>query len=321
MTTTASKIPTTTYPTVDPRSCTRTIVTSRITFTLLYLFYRKTSNSISWYNTPMIIAVDTGGTKTLITRFDDAGVMSFISKFPTPRDKQEYLSQVAASIKETVEDSGIDAIVVAMPGPIKNGVVQRTPNIGWENFDVASSLRGEFPDTAIFIANDADLGGIGEARSLDDPKLCLYLTLSTGVGTGLTYQGKLLPGLRRFEGGSIRIDYGGERIRWEGVASGSGFYERYHQYGSEVDDPDKWRDYADRISSGLLAFIPLLEPDHIVIGGSMGAYFERYSGFLQEMLNSEIAKHMTDVQITQAKHPEEAVVYGCYYHALDQLNR
>ncbi len=268
----------------------------------------------------MIVAVDTGGTKTLIASFDAAGEINVLTKFPTPRDKTEYLNAVTATIADA-NLGNIEAISIALPGPMRNGVLQRSPNIGWQDFDVVTEMKQRFPDSLITIANDADLAGIAEARALDNPGLCLYVTLSTGVGTGLTYDGKLLPQLRRVEGGSMRIEYAGARERWESIASGQNFYERYGQYGSEVDDPEKWQDYAKRAASGFLALIPLLEPDHIVIGGSMGTHFAKYASYLQEILDTDIAKHMTDVRITQAKRPEEAVIYGCYYYAVDALAR
>lgn len=268
----------------------------------------------------MIIAVDTGGTKTLIARYDKEGVMEVITKFPTPRDKGEYIEAVVSAIKDTPTTEAIDAVIIALPGPMKNGLLQRSPNIGWEQFDVVAAMQPHFPGSLVAIGNDADLAGIAEARAINDPKLCVYVTFSTGVGTGLTYNGKLLPELRRFEGGSMRIDYGGERSRWESIASGSSFYKRYQQYGSDVDDPEKWKDYAERVASGLMALIPLIEPDHIVIGGSMGTHFAKYGHYVQEILDNTIAKHMSDVTISQAKHPEEAVVYGCYYYALDALS-
>lgn len=266
----------------------------------------------------MIVAVDTGGTKTLIASFDSTGNATVLTKFPTPRDQTEYLNAVTATITEA--NLGIiDAIVIALPGPIKNGVLQRSPNIGWQNFDVVGAMKERFADSFVAIGNDADLAGIAEAHELEDPRLCLYVTLSTGIGTGLTFNKKLIPQLRRFEGGSMRIEYGGTRERWESIASGRNFYERYGQYGSDVTDPDKWRDYAERAASGLIALIPLLEPDHVVIGGSMGTHFAKYDTFLLDTLNSQITKHMSDVRITQAKRPEEAVIYGCYHYAIDAL--
>lgn len=271
------------------------------------------------YTKSMIIAVDTGGTKTLIASFNESGDMTVVTKFPTPRDQSEYIESVTSSIREVIADSPLEGIVIALPGPIRAGILQRSPNIGWQQFDVVNAFRERFPDTMVAIGNDADLAGIAEARALEEPKLCVYVTLSTGVGTGLTYAGKLLPELRRFEGGSMRIEYNGSRERWESIASGHSFYERYGQYGSDVNDPEKWRDYAGRVASGLLALIPLIEPDHIVIGGSMGTHFAKYYSYLEELLNTSIAKHMTDVKITQAQHPEQAVVYGCYYYAVDQL--
>ena len=176
-----------------------------------------------------------------------------------------------------------------------------------------------FPDSLVAISNDADLAGIAEARALTNPGLCLYVTLSTGVGTGISFDGKLLPQLELFEGGFMRIEYEGKRQIWENVASGKSFYERYHQYGSDVDDPEKWQDFAQRAASGLVALIPLIEPNHVVIGGSMGTHYAKYGSYLQTILDESIAKHMTDVTISQAKHPEQAVIYGCYYHAIDQL--
>lgn len=267
----------------------------------------------------MIIAVDTGGTKTLIARFDNEGEPTVITKFPTPRDQQTYIDSVTAAVKDAVGSEPVDAFVIALPGPIRRGILQRSPNIGWQQFDVVAAMKQHFPDSLVAISNDADLAGIAEARALTNPGLCLYVTLSTGVGTGITFDGKLLPQLERFEGGSMRIEYGGERQRWEGVASGKSFYERYHQYGSDVDDPEKWQDFAQRAASGLMALIPLLEPNHVVIGGSMGTHYAKYGSYLQTILDESIAKHMTDVTISQAKHPEQAVIYGCYYHAIDQL--
>lgn len=267
----------------------------------------------------MIIAVDTGGTKTLIESFDDQGNKTYIEKFPTPKDKDEYIRAVSETIKNNVDLATLKAIAIAMPGPMKNGMLLRSPNIGWFDFDVVSALQQHFPNILVLLGNDADLGGVGAAHLSKVDGLCVYVTLSTGIGTGVTFDQKLLPELHRFEGGSMRIEYGGEQVRWENVASGKNFYERYGQFGSDVDDPEKWRDYAHRASKGLLLLIPLLEPDAVIIGGSMGTHFHKYGGFLQEILDGSIAKHMATTTLLQSENPEEVVIYGCYYHALNRL--
>ena len=267
----------------------------------------------------MIIAVDTGGTKTLIASFDDRGNKEIITKFPTPRDKQEYIDAVVTHIRDHVAETTLTAISIAAPGPIKHGVLLRTPNIGWQNFDVPREIGQHFPGTPIFFGNDADMAAVGEARQLPEHELSLYITMSTGVGTGLTYNQRLLPALERFEGGSMRVNYDGSLQRWEDIASGRKFYERYGKYGSEIDDPVVWDDYAERAAVGFQLLIPLIEPDYIVVGGSMGTHFAKYAAKLQALLEERIAKHMAPVKIIQANNPEEAVVDGCYYYAVDQL--
>lgn len=273
------------------------------------------------YTSHMIIAIDTGGTKTLIESFDEHGTKTYIDKFPTPRDKNEWVSKVVATIRDYTKDEPIEAVSIAIPGPIADHILVESPNIGWTNFDITGELRQHFPNSLVLLANDADLGGIGAAHQLDDAGLCLYVTLSTGIGTGLSYQRKLLPEIPFFEGGKMRIEYGDELVRWEHIASGKNFYERYGQFGSDVDDPEKWRDYAERVAKGLLILIPTLEPQAVIIGGSMGTHFAKYADFLQEILDEAIAKHMKNTQIVQAHDPEEIVIYGCYHHALDQLAR
>ncbi len=268
----------------------------------------------------MILAIDTGGTKTLIASFDDKGDRQTIAKFPTPREKSEYLEAVTKAVREHGDISDIRAISVAMPGPIRDGRVIRTPNIGWSDFDVTKELGVYFPETPIFMQNDAALAGISESREFTPAELIMYVTLSTGAGGGITYGGKLLSELDRFEVGSMRVEYEGQLQRWEDVASGSSFYKRHGQYGKDVTDPAIWQDYAERVAVGLQILISLLEPDHLIIGGSMGTHFAKYSEQLQAILDARIAKHMAATTLSQAVHPEEAVIYGCYYYALDLLD-
>jgi glucokinase len=56
----------------------------------------------------------------------------------------------------------------------------------------------------------------------------------------------------------------------------------------------------------------VIKPNLIIVGGGVGAHFEKFKGFLEEELK-KINNPLVPVPlIMQAKRPEEAVIYGCY---------
>jgi predicted NBD/HSP70 family sugar kinase len=229
----------------------------------------------------MIIAVDTGGTKTLVAAFSDAGTLLRESKFPTPIDEREYLLQLEQTIHEIAKEMRIDIIVVAMPGQVRNGVVRVLGNLPWKNFDVVTPLKHAFPDVPVEIENDANLGGLGEVRRMKTiPQSALYVTISTGIGTGFISDGVIDQGLRMSEGGHSLVEYDGNVQRWEAFASGKAIYTTYGKFARDIHSKRVWNQIADRISRGFLAVIPLSQPDVIIIGGSIGTYFDRYKDTL-----------------------------------------
>ena len=268
----------------------------------------------------MLVTVDTGGTKTLIASFNEQGELQETFKFPTPADQTEYVTLLRQTLQNTYGTTPVEAVVVALPGIIKDGVAIWCNNLGWKNFDARAALQGVLGDAPIFIENDANLAGLAETRSLDPmPTSSLYVTISTGIGTGIITNGQIDAGLRHSEGGRALVEYNGEEHEWESFASGQAIYKAYGQYARDITDPAIWNDIADRITQGFLAMIPMIQPDIIIIGGSIGTYFDRYSTQLQALLSEQLPSHIPCPKMIQAKHPEEAVVYGCYYYALDCL--
>ena len=68
----------------------------------------------------MLVAVDTGGTKTLVASFGKDGVLGEQIKFPTPKDPHEYFKQLKATLVENYGDKSVEAIVIATPGTRAN---------------------------------------------------------------------------------------------------------------------------------------------------------------------------------------------------------
>lgn len=270
----------------------------------------------------MLVAVDTGGTKTLVASFSKDGIVGAQIKFPTPKDPKEYVKHLREVLQQTYGGQRIEALVVAVPGIVKDGVAIWCGNLGWRNFDVAKALAGTLGDTPVFVENDANLAGLAETRLLKPmPVSSLYVTVSTGIGTGIITNGTIDPALRNSEGGHALIEYDGVVRQWESFASGRAIYETYGKYARDIRNKRIWNEVADRISRGFLAVIPILQPDVIIIGGSIGTYFEHYSAQLTNLLKEKLPDHIACPTIIQAKHPEQAVIYGCYYYALDTLAR
>ncbi len=269
----------------------------------------------------MLVTVDTGGTKTLVASFSEDGVLGEQIKFPTPQNSSDYVTLLRQTLVETYGDQTVEAIVVALPGIIKDGVAIWCNNLKWKNFDAASALKGVLGDAPVLIENDANLAGLAETRALPTiPPLSIYVTVSTGIGTGITTNGRINPSLRYSEGGRALVEFDGVVREWESFASGRVIYEVYGKYARDITSKRTWNQIADRISRGFFVLIPILQPDVIIIGGSIGTYFEKYADQLKNILKEKLPDHIPVPKIVQAQHPEQAVIYGCYYYALDSLS-
>jgi glucokinase len=268
----------------------------------------------------MLVTVDTGGTKTLVASFSEDGTLGEVIKFTTPKTTTEYVKTLTETLLEEYGNQSVEAVVIAIPGIIKNGVAVWCNNLGWTNFDVASAFKGVLGDAPILVENDANLAGLAEARSLKKPPhSVLYVTVSTGVGTGLIIDGRIDPTIQHGEGGLTLLEFDGSLQQWEKFASGKAIYKMYHKFGRDIHSKRTWRQIADRISRGFLALTPILQPDLIIIGGSIGVYFDQFAAPLRDILKQKMPPHIPVPKITQALHPEQAVIYGCYYYALDTL--
>jgi predicted NBD/HSP70 family sugar kinase len=208
-----------------------------------------------------------------------------------------------------------------VPGVVKKNIAVWCPHTGWQNFDFAPTIAAAF-DCPVWLENDANLAGLAETRALPTiPDGSLYVTVSTGIGTGIIIDGQIAPGLAQSEGGHIRIEYDGRLRDWDSFASGKAIVETYGKYAKDIHDKKTWKQIADKISRGLVTIVPILQPDVIIIGGSVGTYFERYETPLRQLMKEHMPPHIDIPLLRKAQHPEEAVVYGCYHYAKDKLSR
>lgn len=267
----------------------------------------------------MIIAVDTGGTKTLVSSFGADGVPGDMYRFATPKGEEAYIAQLLETLYDHYDIPTVDGLVIAVPGTVVNNVAVWCENLGWQGFDVAEALSYALK-CPVWLENDANLAGLAEAKSLPTPApLSLYITVSTGIGSGFVADGQIVPGLGKSEIGHTMVEYDGLLRTWESFASGRAITETYGTYARDIHDTRIWKQIAHKLSRGLLAVIPTTQPDTIIIGGSIGSYFDQFADPLRKELDRHLPPHITRPVLRQALHPEEAVLYGCYHYGIARI--
>jgi predicted NBD/HSP70 family sugar kinase len=115
------------------------------------------------------------------------------------------------------------------------------------------------------------------------------------------------------------LEHGGKIMAWEEFASGKAIVRQTGKMASEISDERDWYLVARNIAIGLIDLIVLLSPDCIVIGGGVGAHLEKFQEKLFNELEIYQSKMVKLPQIRGSKHPEEAVIYGGYLLAKQNL--
>ena len=265
----------------------------------------------------MYLAVDIGGTKTLIASFNESGEIVNRKKVETNTDYGQFIVELKSNIVEVCPLDEIKAIAVAVPGHVEddNGIVEGFGNLAWQHKDIKQDLSDL--SVPVIVDNDANFGAVGEANlgAGKGKRKVLYVTISTGIGTGITIDGQIDPAMRESEGGQIILTHDGMQMPWEKFASGKAFLEHYGQQGKDVDDPAIWEEFSSNIAQGMWDLIALVQPDVVVIGGSIGEHFHKYGEFLNQAMQEFSSPVVDQPQIVQAMFPNEAVINGCYQAA------
>jgi glucokinase len=263
----------------------------------------------------MVLAVDIGATKTLLAAFTEEGKLEKEFKFPTPKTYKAFLKEITKAYRSEFGNSDFRVAAVAVPALLnrETGVAIEFGNLNWKNVPIKADLKDTL-EMPVEIENDTKLGGLSEARLLGSRyKKVMYLTVSTGIGEALIEDGRIDATLEDSEAGQMIVLHEGKLQRWEDFASGHALVKKYGQPASEIEEPEIWKDFSDGLAQGLGQLLAVLQPEVVVIGGGVGAHFEKFGGYLVDYLETKYkAKLVAVPPIIKAKRPEEAVAYGCY---------
>lgn len=259
----------------------------------------------------MILAIDIGGTKTLLCKVDEQNKITNQHKFPTPQDYDEFLVELQKSLQE-FDVSDISSVGVGIPGMLDRdqGSIIKLGNLPWKQRPIKSDIES-LCRKPTSIENDAKLAGLYEAYELRDKyQRALYVTVSTGIGIGLTVNGKLDSNISDAGGKGMVFEHNGELFPWERYASGRAIFEEFGQRASDIEDPAIWQEVARRLVPGFTVLITLLSPDVITIGGGVGAHYDKFENIFEPLLESYLVEGTKKPEIIMAKNAEEAVIYG-----------
>lgn len=266
----------------------------------------------------MYMAIDIGGTKTLLTCFEDDGRPGASQRLATNQDYNGFLADLAAAYTALGSPSVV-AAGLAAPGRINRaeGVGVAFGNLTWSNVPLGHDV-GQLLNCPVYIDNDANLAGLSEARLvINEFKRVLYVTISTGIGTGYIIDGKIEPHFQDSEGGKIVVDHDGQLATWESFASGKAIVKRFGMPASNINDPTTWQQISHELAAGLLSLSAVLQPQLIVLGGGVSTHFDKFG----KIVEAEMAKFNNPMTpspvLRQAQRPDEAVVYGCFELAKD----
>src|SRR5688500_3078234 len=140
----------------------------------------------------MYLAVDVGASKTLLALFDEQGQIIKQTKLQTAPQYQAFLETLDEGLPALIENQIVKLAGSARPGAASETREKVSTNLQWGETSIRSHLE-RLLKIPVRIDNDCNLAGLAEAvmGAGQEYSIVLYVTLSTGVGTGVIINKKI----------------------------------------------------------------------------------------------------------------------------------
>lgn len=230
----------------------------------------------------MIGLIDVGGTKLLAAVAAREGAMEPAIRRLTPPEG-DPLDQLVEMLEIVRRGRALSSIGLAVPGPFDReaGRLVDPPGMPqqWHGLDIAGRLGDRF-QCPVRLENDANCAALAEARlgAGRQGRMVVYYTVSTGIGTGMVRDGRLVVERDDSEGGHQVLwprHLGGPQCHcggWgclEAIASGRSLAVRLGRPTEEVDDQEVWQEVGTWLGLAVVNTVALLDCDCVVFGGGV----------------------------------------------------
>ena len=270
-----------------------------------------------------IIGLDIGGTKCAVSVPEGTDRVREVVRFATT-DVRGTLDRLMVEIAKL--QPGKDTVFgISCGGPLDSGkgLILSPPNLpGWDRIAICTLLTEKFGGRA-FLMNDANACALAEWQ-FGAGRGCqsmMFLTMGTGMGAGLIFDGRLYEGVTGNAGevGHLRLAAAGpvgfgKAGSFEGFCSGGGIAQVARQRVAEFSGASSlkkipadrlnardvgaaaeagdglalaiWREVGTRLGEALALFIDVLNPERIVIG----SIYQRCERFIAPAAQAVIAR-------------------------------
>jgi polyphosphate glucokinase len=211
-----------------------------------------------------VLGIDIGGTGMKAAPVDISAGKLLAERIKLLTPQPAAPEAMAPVVRELVDRfSWTGPIGITFPGVVTGGTIRTAANVdqGWVGVN-GPALFGQAAGLPVTVLNDADAAGIAEMQFGAGKGVAgtvLMLTLGTGIGSALFYNGVLVPNT---EFGHIEMH-------------GKDAEERASERARETEDLS-WGKWAGRVDSYLDKMEQLLSPDLIIIGGGISKKSDKF---------------------------------------------
>ena len=185
---------------------------------------------------------------------------------PIPATPEAVIASIGRLVKRLAKASGLGSttpVGVGLPGVTLDNTLKSAANIdqAWIDFPVVERLR-KATGRPVSIVNDADAAGIAEMRfgiGRDKAGVVIFLTLGTGVGSGVFVDGILVP----------NTEFGQMEIRGRPA-------ERRSAAAARIRRGLSWKAWSQDLDEHLQRIDQLMWPNLMILGGGVSKQPDRF---------------------------------------------
>lgn len=268
-----------------------------------------------------LIGVDLGGTSIRAGRIID-NIIVHHTKIPTPSNGtvDEVMQQIFLVIDECINSSAI-SIGVGVPSvvDVDPGIVYDVTNIpSWKVVPLKELLENRYK-LPVFINNDANCFVVGEKYfgKAKQYKNIVGVTLGTGLGCGLIFNGKLYEGSNCGAGEFGNVPYLSHNVEY--YCSGQFFMDEKKVSAIDVFNKARkgdsnslqiFEEYGFHLGMALKSILYAYDPEVIILGGSISQSFDFFKdAMFQAMQDFAFSNVLANLKIDVSE-LENSAIFG-----------